>query len=196
MKEFWDERFGQDEYVYGTEPNEYFKMQIDKLNPGTLLLPAEGEGRNAVYAALQGWEVTAVDFSSQACRKALDLAARYEVRIDYRVSALSDFSADTEFDAIGLVFIHFFHEERKRIHSRLLNMLKPGGYLIAEFFHKNQINNNSGGPPVVEMLYNSEELTEDFGNLDILSLEHRKVILSEGPFHNGPADVLSLLARK
>lgn len=63
MKDFWNERYSHEKLAYGAEPNEFFRNQLQHLRPGKLLVPAEGEGRNAVYAAQQGWQVTAFDFS-------------------------------------------------------------------------------------------------------------------------------------
>lgn len=70
MKEFWNGKYSSKEYIYGTEPNEYFKSALEKYRPGTILLPGDGEGRNAVYAAKKGWQVTAFDFSNAAKEKA------------------------------------------------------------------------------------------------------------------------------
>src|ERR1039457_7358000 len=83
-KQNWDERFSSEEYVYGTDPNVFLKEQLAKLSPGRLLMLGEGEGRNAVYAAKMNWQVDAVDFSDQARLKALKLAAKDNVKINYR----------------------------------------------------------------------------------------------------------------
>jgi SAM-dependent methyltransferase len=196
MKEFWDERFGVEEYAYGIHPNEFFKQSLDGLTPGKIFLPAEGEGRNAVYAARQGWDVTALDYSVKGREKALRLAERSQVMIDYRVGSLFDFSAADAFDAVGLVFLHFPPAERKMVHAGLIRSLKPGGYIIAELFHKNQIRNSSGGPPNIELLYSVEDIRSDFSSLHIEQLEHKTIMLDEGPFHQGSADVVRLLAMK
>ena len=66
----WDDRFGKQEFAYGVEPNDYLKEQLEKLNKGNIFFPAEGEGRNAVYAAKQGWDVSAFDISKEGKRKA------------------------------------------------------------------------------------------------------------------------------
>ena len=89
MKEMWDQRFASEEYAYGTQPNLYFKEKLTGLEPGTLLLPAEGEGRNAVFAAGLGWEVRAMDFSGQGRIKALKLAERMGVQLDYTIGDLA-----------------------------------------------------------------------------------------------------------
>jgi len=90
--EFWDERYSSIEFVYGTEPNIFFKDELDKLKTGNILLLGEGEGRNAVYAAAQGWKVDAVDFSTIAKEKALKLANENNVKINYDVASLADYT--------------------------------------------------------------------------------------------------------
>ena len=108
MKQFWDERYSSKAYAYGTEPNAFFKEKLSIIPPGKLLLPAEGEGRNAVFAAMQGWEVTAFDQSKEGKRKALLLAGEKGVKLDYLVGTLEDMAFEAEsFDAIGLVYAHF-----------------------------------------------------------------------------------------
>jgi len=82
MKDFWNERYDEESYAYGNSPNVFFKQQLDKLKVGSLLLPAEGEGRNAVYALSWGWEVLAFDFSESAMVKAKKLAATYNLNLD------------------------------------------------------------------------------------------------------------------
>ena len=103
-KEMWDQRYAESEYVYGINPNEFFKQELDKLVPGKILLPAEGEGRNAVYAAEKGWVVSAFDQSEEGRKKSMLLAADRKVTIDYHIRDLEthDYPVD-HFDAIALV---------------------------------------------------------------------------------------------
>ncbi|PRX50699.1 class I SAM-dependent methyltransferase [Salegentibacter salegens] len=113
MKDFWNERYADKDYVYGQAPNEYFKEKIDEMRPGKILLPAEGEGRNAVYAALQQWEVSAFDISEKGKEKALNLANNQSVEIDYKVGDLPELDyKDEQFDVIALIFAHFSEEEK------------------------------------------------------------------------------------
>jgi len=107
MKEFWNERFAQKIYTYGKAPNVFFANQINKLQKGTLLLPAEGEGRNAVYAAIKGWNVTAFDYSEEGRKKALSLSREYDVEIDYQIQHADEFSDSEKYDAIALIYAHF-----------------------------------------------------------------------------------------
>lgn len=193
--QFWNERYGNEEYVYGKSPNVYFYQEIQKLTPGKLLLPCEGEGRNAVAAAELGWEVTAFDQSEVGKKKALVLAAEKGVSIDYKVGQLQDLDfSESSFDAIGLVFAHMPFTERENFHRSVSKLLKLGGYLILEGFHVKQLGKNSGGPQQKEMLFTEEMLRSDFSNLTIQTIIDLEVDLDEGLYHKGKAHVIRMLA--
>jgi cyclopropane fatty-acyl-phospholipid synthase-like methyltransferase len=196
MKEFWNERFGQSMYIYGKAPNVFFAEQINKLSKGKLLLPAEGEGRNAVYAALKGWDVIAFDFSESGREKALKLASSYEISINYQLLEANDFQANDSFDAIAMVFAHFEGEERTRLFEKLESALNPGGHLIMEVFSKSQLGRESGGPQNLDLLYSKEEIMGLFPNLDFHILEETRTVLDEGAHHQGDAAVIRVLAEK
>ena len=162
MKESWNNRYSNREYVYGTHPNDYFKQEIEKLSIGKLLLPAEGEGRNAVFAAKLGWDVHAIDMSERGKEKALKLAKENNLDFQYDVSALQDFQyTENEYDALALIYAHFPPLLRNKIHQKLIGSLKSDGILLLEAFGKKQFGKKSGGPPAIEMLYSIEELKTD-----------------------------------
>ena len=195
--EFWNEKFSTDEYIYGKEPNKFFKEQIDKLKPGRLLLLGEGEGRNSVYAAIKGWEVDSVDFSQTAKEKTLKLAIKNNVNINYTVGNLADFiPSENCYDAIGLVFIHLKPESRRIVHKRIINALKKNGHIILEAFEKKQLGKDSGGPQNLDMLYSKEELEYDFKDLRIHLLEKETFFLDEGDKHKGNASVIKFVGEK
>ncbi|MBT8258511.1 MAG: class I SAM-dependent methyltransferase [Bacteroidia bacterium] len=200
--EFWNERFSSPDYAYGTEPNLFFKAQLNQLARGSLLLPADGEGRNGVYAALKGWEVTAFDISSAAKNKALKLAAEKGVELKYNIhDCLSAKYPLNHFDVIALVFAHFSPEHRQACHRKLVHFLKPGGILILEGFHTTQVKFNSvnpkaGGPKNIDMLFDKEKLKDDFKDLDIQLLEQETLYLKEGEYHDGDCSVIRLVAKK
>ncbi len=197
MKEHWDERYASEEYIYGTEPNRWFGGHLRMLKAGRILLPAEGEGRNAVYAAATGWEVHAFDQSSEGQRKALKLAAEKGVAIRYTTDTLEEMaSVDGRFDAIALIFVHIHEDQRAEVHRRLASMLRPGGMLILEAFSRKQKGNTSGGPQSDTMLYTAVMLEDDFSDLEITFSEEACVHLDEGPLHLGNAEVVRLLAVK
>lgn len=197
MQEFWNNRYSQQELIYGSEPNVFFREQLDKLKPGKLLLPAEGEGRNAIYAAGKGWQVKAFDYSAAGQAKAMQLAKQRGVRLDYELSEADAFACEPEtLDAVALIYAHFSPEVRKRLHSRVQQWLKPGGSLILEAFHPKQLGYTSGGPKSEEMLYTAEMLRSDFSVLDIVLLEEQEIMLHEGAYHSGAGYVTRLVATK
>jgi len=196
-KEMWDQRYAESEYVYGTNPNEFFKQELDKLVPGNILLPAEGEGRNAVYAAEKGWIVSAFDQSDEGRKKALQLASDRGVIIDYQIRDLETIDYPMgHFDAIALVFVHSPALKRKQIHRSLIRFLKPGGSLILIGYSKEQLQYNSGGPKDASLLFSLNELKEDFSELHSVSIEQLEKEIREGDFHQGKAFVIQLVAIK
>jgi SAM-dependent methyltransferase len=195
-KEFWNQRYGAHENVYGYEPNEFFKEQLDKQPPGTLLLPADGEGRNGVYAATKGWEVTAFDFSDVAREKALDFANKANVKIDYTVADINKYEFPRQFNVIALIYIHLDPGSRVRFHKRCFDALLPGGLIILEGFSKEQINNTTGGPKDLSMLHSLKDTLQDFVPAEILLSKRLTAHLKEGPFHSGKSDIIRLVVRK
>jgi 2-polyprenyl-3-methyl-5-hydroxy-6-metoxy-1,4-benzoquinol methylase len=197
MSEFWNQRYTLKEFVYGTEPNRFFEAQIAKIEPGTILFPAEGEGRNAVFAARLGWNVFAFDSSSEAKKKADLLAEAHSVKIKYSVNDIEKAEYQTGFfDCVVLIFAHFHPFERSYFHNKLLSYLKPGGTIILEGFSKKQMQFNSGGPRNTEMLFSKEEIKNDFKSLQKIELEETITDLNEGRFHQGPASVIRMIGLK
>ena len=196
MQEFWDQRYDTTEFVYGKHPNAFFKEFIDDHQRGSLLLPAEGEGRNAVYAALKGWNVTAFDYSQNAREKAMSLCEEYGVNVNYTISSIEDYHAEKQFDAIALIFLHMPPDIRQQMHRKLTNFLKPGGYFLMEAFSKKQVNYNTGGPQNLDLLYQRQDLIDDINHLELVHFKEKLRTLAEGYYHRGKAEVLQLIARK
>ncbi|WP_437362732.1 class I SAM-dependent methyltransferase [Olivibacter jilunii] len=202
MKAFWDERYSGKDFVYGENPNEYLKAKLTELRKGKILLPAEGEGRNAVFAAKSGWMVSAFDQSTTGKKKAERLAQKNEVAIDYTISDLEDIRyPENSFDVLALVYAHFHSEKRTAYHQKLSTYLRKGGTLILEAFGKRhmenqKINPNAGGPRNVAMLYKLEELMSDFEGFEFLEAIETKTELNEGKHHLGKADVVRIFAIK
>ena len=194
MKALWNERYAQKEFVYGRQPNEFLKNYIDNYSPGSILLPAEGEGRNAVYAARKGWQVYALDYSIEGQKKALEWANQNKVSINYELADLTEWKSQQKFDAIALIYAHFPTHKRIQVHQKIINSLKPGGTIILEAFSKKQIEFDSGGPKDPEMLFSTELLKEDFKSLQIDFLQERLIELNEGRFHLGEASIVRLIA--
>lgn len=202
MKDFWNERYGQPTYIYGEGPNLFFKKRLGGLDPGKILMPADGEGRNGVYAATIGWDVTSFDFSEGGQKKAFALARKNKVNIKYEVCSLSDMViTPCTFDAVGLFYVHFPPEVRTNYHHQLIGSLKKGALIILEAFSKNheafqKTNPTAGGPKVPNILFSLKQIAEDFSSLDVLELKEEVVELDEGIFHQGPASVIRFVGRK
>jgi SAM-dependent methyltransferase len=195
---FWDERYSSKEYVYGVEPNQFFKQVLNKIPiPGKLLLPGEGEGRNAVYAAKMGWKVDAFDQSSAGKLKALKLAKANNVTINYSIVDLTNFNPQKNFyNCAAIIFVHFDIEVRSLFHKKIINSLKPGGKIILELFSKDQFGKSSGGPQDLKMLSTIDEIKNDFKEMRTILLEEKNIFLNEGDKHSGEASVNRYVGEK
>jgi len=192
----WDARYGGEPTVYGTAPNVFFAVQLALLSPGRILLPGDGEGRNAVHAASQGWSVRSFDASPVGVEKALALAAARGVSIEAEVGRVEDWSPGAPFDAIGLCYLHLPPALRADFHPRVVDGLKPGGTLILEGFGPGQLALDSGGPKSLPMLFTTAMLEGDFAGLEVLECRTMEVELDEGPYHQGRAEVTRFVGRK
>lgn len=198
----WDDRYKSEEFAYGEEPNNYLKEQIKKIETGSILFPAEGEGRNAVFVAKLGWKVSAFDISEEGRNKALILAKNNNVLIDYQVGELETLNfQEDQFDAIALIYAHFPAEIKSKIHKQLDALLRKNGIIIFEAFSKNHLeyvtkNEKVGGPKDIESLFSIEEIKADFPDYEIIELEEKEIELSEGLFHNGTGSVIRFVGRK
>ena len=191
MNSFWDDRYNTVQYVYGREANGYFSAELSKMPPGRILLPGDGEGRNSVHAALCGWKAVAFDQSAVAREKALAFASESGVSLDYALSSLEDYAfAAGQYDVVALVFFHASPGQRVYLHQQAIKALKPGGRLILEAFHKEQLGRDSGGPGSPDYLFDEQTILSDFAGLETLHLEKLLLTLNEGPFHQGEASVL------
>lgn len=191
VKVFWDERYSAEEYIYGEEPSAYFRQVIDGLEPGLVLIPGAGEGRDAVYAAKLGWEVYAFDQSVSGRNKAIKLANSHNVAINYEVADAADYDpGKNKFDLIAMVFFHLPPDFRSGFHNKLIKWLNPAGKVLIEAFHLRQLNNNSGGPKDPDLLITARQLAGDFKLLEIAENREVTVELNEGTHHSGKAEVV------
>jgi SAM-dependent methyltransferase len=198
----WDERYSNTAYAFGEKPNEYLRGQLEKLEPGSILFAAEGEGRNAVYAAKLGWTVSAFDISTEGRKKALQLAEKNKVSLDYKVGQLPDLDyTEGQFDAIALIYAHFPASIKSAYHKLLSTYLRKGGTVIFEAFGKKHLpyrekNPKVGGPRDLESLFSIEELLADFTDYEITELVEKEVELNEGLYHSGTGSVVRFVGRK
>jgi len=195
--DFWNERYASQEYVYGKEPNDFFKECLEEQISGKILLVAEGEGRNAVYAAQRGWVVDALDTSQKGMDKALNLAKEKGVRINYVVDNILFHQQKQDFyNLVGVFFLHLPRQQRRVFSLKMWESLKPGGKMIMEVFSKNQLDFGTGGPKELDLLYSEEEIISDFPcfKIEVLQTIERKI--HEGSRHNGHSSVIRFIGVK
>lgn len=198
----WNERFAAPGYVFGEQPNAYLREMAARLIPGSCLAVADGEGRNSVWLAEQGWHVQAFDFSPFAVDKAADLARRRGVAmpsgLQLHCCTWEAFDWRPEhYDNVVAIFIQFASpEEREELFKRMHATLKPGGVLLIQGYGREQLRHNTGGPGVLENLYDEDLLRTAFPGYDMLDLRSYEADLHEGPGHKGRSALVGMVARK
>jgi len=202
-QDFWNKRYSDTEYAFGEAPNEFLKQALNDLSiSGKILFPAEGEGRNAVYAAKKGLDVYAFDISEEGKRKALDLSNKHKVSLNYEVGEFPKLPlTNYNYNAAALIFAHFPSNLISRYHQKIAKLIHSGGYVVLEGFSKNHLaykkaNTKVGGPGSMEMLFSIEGIQRDFKGFDVLQLTEEEVILSEGKYHQGIGKVIRFIGRK
>lgn len=194
--EFWNSRYADQAYAYGKEANDFLKTQLFSDGEKVLCL-AEGEGRNAVWIAAQGADVTALDYSEAGLQKAEILAAEKGVRIRTVQADLSTYQIEPEaWDSIVCIFGHFEPELRERVLRSVRTGLKTGGRLIMEVYAKEQLAHQTGGPSDINMLYSADALELALEGFASLHIEQTVRYIREGRFHEGMSSVIQVLAVK
>lgn len=194
--DFWNMRYSENGFAYGTEPNDFLKQQSFKDGARILCL-AEGEGRNAVYLAQQGFDVTALDISYEGIEKTKDLAFIKNVEVTTICADLAIYELEPEsWDAIVIIFGHFPLEIRKCVHSGLYSALRPGGKVVIEAYSKEQLSFKTGGPMDEALLYTVDMLREDFSEFEDVEICQLERVIHEGKYHNGISSVIQLVAKR
>ena len=196
--ERWNERYGAPDYIFGTAPNAFLASNASRLKRGQrALCIADGEGRNSVWLAEQGLEVTAFDFSPIGVDKARKLAASRGVKVRHDVSTVYDWSWPTAaFDLVVAIFVQFADPPmRSFMFERMARALKPGGLVLVEGYTPKQLEFGTGGPKQVDQLYTEELLRGAFAGMEIVELRQYEAELNEGSRHQGPSAVIDLVAK-
>jgi SAM-dependent methyltransferase len=197
----WDQRYNEEGFAYGTSPNDFLKSECFRIpNGGRVLCLAEGEGRNAVFLATQGYSVTAVDQSTVGLQKAERLATEYGVKISTKVADLTDYDLGCEvWDGIVSISAHVPPLLRKKLHAQVVSSLKSDGVFILEAFTEHHIEMNGvGGPPPTqkELFMSLDKLSVELEGLDIIIGAEVERNISEGIYHQGECAVVQVVARK
>ena len=193
MSDFWNERYSRTDYFYGTEANKFLVSVTEMIPKGSkILCIAEGEGRNAVLLASHSHQVMAVDSSIEGKKKALALASKMGVEIDYQLASLEHFDfGEDKWDAIVSIFCHLPATIRPAIHQKIEKALKPHGLYIFQSYNPKQLEFNSGGPKEITMLNTDESIKSEFSALKWIKLENSLEEIFEGTGHKGMSSLLS-----
>ena len=194
----WDKRFSTPDYVFGQEPNAFLVSQAALLGKGHALALADGEGRNSVWLAQQGFTVDAFDFSAPAVDKAKALAAKHHVTVNFTCSDWQSFEwKAAHYDLVAGIFFQFATpDERVELFEKIKQSLKPGGVVVIQGYGKNQLSYNTGGPGKLDHLYDEDLLRQAFAGYDIQVCETYETIIHEGAGHSGMSALVGLVARK
>ncbi len=194
MTNFWDERYGSDEYAYGVEPNDFLRAEAYRIPPGPVLCLAEGEGRNAVFLAGLGHQVTAIDLSIEGLRKAERLARAHDVTIEVIQADLATFDLGIDrWSGIVEIFAHVPLAVRHRIHAQIPHALRAAGCLVLETYRPEQLALGTGGPKELSLLSTLAELREQLSPLELVVARDANREIHEGRFHDGPSATVQLV---
>ncbi len=196
-RDFWNEKYADTDYAYGTEPNEFLVSAVAKLKRGETLSLAEGEGRNAVWLAQQGFTVSSIEQSEKGVAKTLRLALQRGVIVMAERGELETFNIQpNSWDLVVSIFAHTPQELRRKLHRQVVAGLKPGGVFILEAYTPAQIPNNTGGPKDASLMPTPELLRSELHGLVFDHLEEIERDVVEGTLHTGTAHVVQLVAHR
>jgi hypothetical protein len=193
---FWDKRYANSDYLYGTEPNSFLAEHCALLS-GPVLTLSEGEGRNAVFLASRGLEVTGVDISAVALEKAKKLAESRGVSIKTMVADLATFEPEeNHYGSVISISAHLPSAVRNKLYPLIERSLKRGGVVILEAYSENQLKRDTGGPKDADMLMTTEKLRREFPSLEPVLLREAEREVAEGESHTGMASVVQFIGRR
>ncbi|RXJ80842.1 methyltransferase domain-containing protein [Arcobacter sp. F2176] len=197
QQELWNKKFSRDGYLYGTNPNQFIKNSyVNFKKDQTVLCLGEGEGRNAIFLAKEGFDVEAIDASDIGLNKLFEQSKIENVEIKTACMDINDWQVSKKYGAILFSFLHLKIDELKTLIKKIETSLEKDGFFVCEVFSKNQIENNSGGPKDLELLYSMHDFKENIKELKIHKLEEVITNLEEGTGHQGEASVIRLIAQK
>jgi SAM-dependent methyltransferase len=193
----WDERYGSEAYAYGKEPNQFLAEHFQAMPKGRVLSLAEGEGRNAVFLARQGYAVTAVDGSAVGLKKAEQLAREHGVEIELVQADLLEYEiGENCWDGIVSIFCPVPAGPRTALHRKVVAGLKPGGVFLLEAYTPEQLRYGTGGGPSLDTKTSRESLIEDLRGLTFTHLAELEREVVEGAYHTGLGSVVQAIAVK
>ncbi len=196
----WDERYQRNDFVFGTEPNDFLRDNIGRLRPGAVCCIGDGEGRNGVFLAKAGFEVTSVDLSAVGLAKAVKLAETNGVALRTIVADLGQWvgtpAAVGPWNDVVSIFCHMPSAVRAVVYPRLIAAMAPGAVFLLEAYTPDQISRGTGGPGDPDLLLTARQVRVELAGLVFEHLEELERDVVEGDLHSGRAAVVQCIARK
>jgi len=191
----WDERYSAQEYAYGTNPNKFLEANVSTIPKGKVLSLAEGEGRNAVFLAKQGYSVTAVDSSLVGLNKATKLAEENGVIVEFIHADLAEYDlGENKWDGIVSIFCPLPSSIRKQLYKKVEAALKRNGVFLLEAYTPAQLKYGTGGGNSVDVMQSKESLSLELAGLKFKHLIELERDVVEGIYHTGIGAVVQAIA--
>ena len=193
----WDERYGAEGFAYGTTPNRFLEENVNQIPKGKVLSLAEGEGRNAIFLAKQGYSVTAVDASLVGLNKARKLAEENGVDVEFIQADLADYDlGENRWDGIVSIFCPLPSSLRKRLYKKVIAGLKRNGVFLLEAYTPNQLKHGTGGGNSADVMQSKESLSLELAGLKFSHLIELEREVREGIYHTGTGAVVQAIATR
>ena len=187
----WDQRYAGTELVWTAEPNRFAVAELQDLAPGRALDVAAGEGRNAVWLASRGWQVTAVDFSAAGLDKGRRLAEARGTAIDWVRADVRDYQPEAaSFQLVLVAYLQLREAELDGVLHRAVTALAPGGVLLVVGHDVINLTEGTGGPPDPAVLYTPESITRSLGGLTVVRAERVRRPVATADGHREAVDTL------
>ena len=196
QQEFWNGKFSKADFFYGTNPNEFLASNLELIkSQKKMLCLGEGEGRNAIFFAKNGFDVTAIDASDLGLKKLENRAIEEKLSIKTVCMDLNLWKAVEKYDVIVASYLHMYKNEREELFKKIEESLNIDGYFIGEFFSNKQLSYSSGGPKDLDLLYTTEDFINYFQNCE-KKVSEEIVNLDEGIGHQGEACVIRVVIKR
>jgi len=197
-KEHWDNSFSDKDFVYGETENEFINHKSNIIRQHSKIgCFAEGEGRNAVYLATLGHDVTAYDQSAVGLEKTNKLASQHNVNVKTAEIDLTKEKVESnQFDAAIMVFGHVPKADQQFLMESMIDSAKPGGHVIFEVYSKDQLAYQTGGPKSIDMLYDPTDILNWINDYKCIHFYYGEAERHEGKRHIGLGHVIQVVIKK
>jgi SAM-dependent methyltransferase len=198
MKDFWNQRYGEQGFAYGTEANDFLRQEYHRFKPGgEILCIAEGEGRNALFLAAHSFQVTAMDQSEVGMQKAHLRATKEGLHLSTITADLENFDFGLgKWDAIVSIFGHLPPVLREEVHGKIVKALRLGGYFLMEAYTPEQLPLGTGGPKDINLMVTSEIIQKELSELSPEILQEVRRPIHEGKYHEGESAVIQFIGKQ